>query len=200
MASGSPRWVWIFTPMVALSFVGFLFYLTTVPAGDDIDKITQSLSEQAKQAKQQLENSAKQALNETVQAAIKKEIPDALKSEDADKAVDNYEFFEILENKKVTVEKVTEYKSTPKGFDKDGKKIQYRLKAGSFRAQKGADRMKAQLTLNGFNTQIESADVNGSTWYRVFTGPFSNRSKMNKAQDQLVALGIQSVTIKQTLP
>jgi len=200
MASGSPRWVWIFTPMVALSFVGFLFYLTTVPAGDDIDKITQSLSEQAKQAKQQLENSAKQALNETVQAAIKKEIPDALKSEDADKAVDNYEFFEILENKKITVEKVAEYKSTPKGFNKDGKKIQYRLKAGSFRAQQGADRMKAQLTLNGFNTQIESADVNGSTWYRVFTGPFSNRSKMNKAQDQLVALGIQSVTIKQTLP
>lgn len=60
--------------------------------------------------------------------------------------------------------------------------------------------MKAQLTLNGFSTQIEGAEVNGSTWYRVYTGPFGNRSKMSKAQDQLVALGIQSVTIKQVLP
>ncbi len=200
MASGSPRWVWIFTPLVALSFVGFLFYLTTVPAGDDIDNITQSLSEQAKQAKQKITDSAKQALNKTVQAAIKKELPEAIKSDSVDKAVDNYEFFEILENKKVTVEKVAEYKSTPKGFNKDGQKIQYRLKTGSFRSQQGADRMKAQLTLNGFSTQIEGAEVNGSTWYRVYTGPFGNRSKMSKAQDQLVALGIQSVTIKQVLP
>jgi cell division protein FtsN len=200
MASGSPRWVWIFTPLVALSFVGFLFYLTTIPASDDIDKITLSLSEQAKQAKKALESSAKQAINETVQAAIKKEIPEAANSDTVNKAVDNYEFFEILENKKVTVEKVSEYKSTPKGFDKSGNKIQYRLKTGSFRSQQGADRMKAQLTLNGFSTQIESATVKSSTWYRVFTGPFGNRSKMNKAQDQLVSLGIQSVSIKQTLP
>ncbi len=200
MASGSPRWVWIFTPLVALSFVGFLFYLTTVPAGDDIDKITQSLTQQAQQAKQQLEETAKQVVNRSVQAAIKKEIPEALKSDTTNNAVDNYEFFEILENKKIEVEKVAEYKSTPKGFNKDGKKIQYRLKTGSFKSQKGADRQKAQLTLNGFNTQVEGAQVNGDTWYRVFTGPFSNRSIMSKAQDQLVALGIQSVTIKQVLP
>lgn len=199
MAS-SPRWVWIFTPLVALSFVGFLFYLTTVPAGDDIDKITQSLTQQAQQAKKQLEDTAKQVVNKGVQAAIKKEIPEALKSDTTNNAVDNYDFFEILENKKIEVEKVAEYKSTPKGYDKKGNKIEYRLKTGSFRSQKGADRQKAQLTLNGFNTQIEGATVKGDTWYRVFTGPFSDRSKMNKAQDQLVALGIQTVTIKQTVP
>ena len=93
-----------------------------------------------------------------------------------------------------------EYKSTPKGTDKDGNKIQYRLKAGAFKTQEGADRMKAQLILNGFNTQVESADVNGNTWYRVFTGPFTNRSQMNKAQDQLVNMGIQPVEIQQPVP
>ncbi|MEY8264596.1 MAG: SPOR domain-containing protein [Bermanella sp.] len=189
MASGSPRWVWVFTPLVALCFVGFLFYLTTVPATDDIENITQSLNAQAKQA-----------LNETVQAAIKQELPAAIKSDGVDQAVDNYQFFEILENKKVSVEKVAEYTSTPKGFNKDGKKIQYRLKAGSFRTHQRAERMKAQLTLNGFDTQIESAEINNRIWYRVFTGPFGNRSKMNGAQDRLVALGINSVSIKQTLP
>jgi len=194
MASGTPRWVWIFTPLVALSFAGFLLYLTTVPAGDDIDKITDGI---LKDAKDNLSNKAKQELNAQVQQALKQKLSD---SETLNKAVDNYEFFEILENKEVKVEEVPEYKSTPKGMDSEGNKIQYRLKAGAFASMERADRLKAQLTLNGFNTQIENVDVNGKTWYRVFTGPFANRSQMNKAQDQLVALGINSVEIKQTLP
>lgn len=197
MASGTPRWVWIFTPLVALSFAGFLLYLTTVPAGDDIDKITDDLLQDAKAAQKNLSNKAKQELNTQVQQVIKEKLPD---SNTLNKAVENYEFFEILENKEVKVEEVAEYKSTPKGMDADGNKIQYRLRAGSFASIERADRLKAQLTLNGFSTQIESVDVNGNTWYRVFTGPFPNRSQMNKAQDQLVSLDINSVEIKQTLP
>ena len=194
MASGAPRWVWIFTPLVALSFAGFLLYLTTVPAGDDIDRITDDLMQDAKTAKDNLSNQAKQGLNAQVQQAIKEKLP---ASDSINKAVDNYEFFEILENKEIKVEEVLEYKSTPKGTDKDGNKIEYRLKAGAFTSQERADRLKAQLILNGFNTQIESADVNGKTWFRVFTGPFTNRSQMNKAQDQLINMGIQSVEIQQ---
>ena len=199
MASGAPKWVWIFTPLVTLSFAGFLLYLTTIPAGDDIDKITSSLTEQAQQAKADITEKAKAAANKAVQQVIKQELPEAVKSETVNKAVDNYEFFEILENKEVAVEEVQEYKSTPKGTDKDGNKIEYRLKTGSFKSTEGADRQKAQLLLNGFDTQIESADVKGTTWYRVFAGPFSNRSLMSKAQDQLVDLGIQPVVIKQNI-
>lgn len=194
MASGAPRWVWIFTPLVALSFAGFLLYLTTVPAGDDIDRITDDIMQDAKAAKDTLSNQAKQGLNTQVQQAIKDKLPT---SDTVNKAVDNYEFFEILENKEIKVEEVLEYKSTPKGTDKDGNKIEYRLKAGAFTSQERADRLKAQLILNGFNTQIESADVNGKVWFRVFTGPFINRSQMNKAQDQLINMGIQSVEIQQ---
>ena len=113
--------------------------------------------------------------------------------------MDNYEFFEILENKEVAVEEVKEYKSTPKGTDKDGNKIEYRLKTGSFKSMAGADRQKAQLLLNGLNAQIENALINGNEWFRVFTGPFANRSQMNKAQDQLADMGIQAVEIKQTI-
>ncbi|MFT7109996.1 MAG: cell division protein FtsN [Psychrobacter glaciei] len=197
MASNAPRWVWIFTPLVALSFAIFLFYLTTVPAGDDIDKITESLTEQAQQAKQALTNKAKSAANTAAQQAINAGLPDPVKT--ITKSVNNFEFFEILENKEVSVEEVVEYKSTPKGTDKDGNKIQYRLRTGSFKNLEGADRQKAQLIINGLSPQIESANVNGDTWYRVFTGPFINRSQMNKAQDQLADMGIQSMVIKQAL-
>jgi cell division protein FtsN len=199
-SNGAPRWVWIFTPLVALSFAGFLLYLTSVPAGDDIDKITESLTEKAAQAKNDLTNSAKSAANKALQDALKGELPEAAKTDTVNKAVDNYEFFEILENKEVEVQEVKEYKSTPKGTDKDGNKIQYRLKTGSFRGMEGADRQKAQLLLNGLSAQIEPATINGNAWYRVFTGPFVNRSQMNKAQDQLADMGIQAVEIKQSLP
>jgi cell division protein FtsN len=203
MASNAPRWVWLFTPLVALSFAIFLFYLTTIPAGDDIDKITQSLAEQAKQAQQQLSNKVKGAANQAVQGVIQgtinDELPTAAKTDAVTNTVNNYEFFEILENKEVAVEEVKEYKSTPRGTDKDGNKIQYRLKTGSFKSMEGADRQKAKLTINGLSPQIEPADINGDRWYRVFAGPFVNRSQMNKAQDQLANMGIQAVEIKQTI-
>jgi cell division protein FtsN len=207
MASNAPRWVWLFTPLVALSFAIFLFYLTTIPAGDDIDKITQSLAEQAKQAQQQLSNKVKGAANQAVQGAIQgtinSELPTAAKTDAVNNTVtntvNNFEFFEILENKEVAVEEVKEYKSTPKGTDKDGNKIQYRLKTGSFKSMEGADRQKAKLTINGLSPQIEPADINGDRWYRVFAGPFVNRSQMSKAQDQLANMGIQAVEIKQTI-
>jgi cell division protein FtsN len=199
MASGAPRWVWIFTPLVALSFAGFLLYLTTVPAGDDIDRITDDILQDAKAAKENLSNQAKQGLNDQVQKALKEKLSKDTDSTRINKAVDNYEFFEILENKEITVEEVQEYKSTPKGTDKDGNKIEYRLKTGSFTDPERADRLKAQLILSGFNTQIETADVNGQTWLRVFTGPFVNRSQMYKAQDKLVNMGIQSVESRQAV-
>lgn len=124
MANGAPRWVWIFTPLVALSFAVFLLYLTTIPAGDDIDKITQSLSEDAKKVQNQISNKAKQAVNEGVQRALRSELPDNLNTASVNKAVNNFEFFEILENNEIKVEEVAEYKSTPKGTDKDGNKIE----------------------------------------------------------------------------
>lgn len=193
--NNGPRLIWIFTPLVALSFVGFLFYLTTVPAGNDVDKVTQDLSKHIDQAQKRLSEKGQAITEEGIKSAIKEQLPDDVPDHVADEALKNYQFFELLENSEVQVEEVPEYKSTPKGTDKDGNKIQYRLRTGSFSSAEGADRQKAQLLLNGFDIQIEPAEVNGRTWYRVFTGPFANRSQMNKAQDTLVELGIQSMAI-----
>lgn len=180
-ASGIPRWVWIFTPTVTLGFIGFLFYLSTVPAGNDIDKIIPSLS------------SGKPTLSTP-------KFPESrsVQTEESN-GVGEYEFYQLLENKKVDVPEVVEYKSTPKGQNKDGKKIIYRLQAGSFNTQQDADRMKASLILNGMDTQVKSADINGKTWFRVYVGPFENRSKMNKAQDKLAEMRIQPMVLKEAI-
>jgi len=192
MAAGRiPTWVWVFTPVITVAFVGFLFYLSTLPAGDDIDKITEALEQKAKTALQTSATSSTEMAKKNAALEVKSEKPVQQAK------VEEYEFYQLLENKKVDVPEVKEYKSTPKGTDKDGKKIVYRLRVGSFGSKEGADRQKAMLTLNGFDTQIESADVNGKTYHRVFVGPFNNRSKMNKAQDNLVALDIQPMVVKE---
>ncbi len=192
MAAGNvPKWVWIFTPALTFAFVGFLFYLSTIPAGDDIDKITDALEQKAKTA---LQTSADK--KNADKASAEKQSAVTAQPNNTPAKVEEYEFYKLLENKKVDVPEVTEYKSTPKGTDAEGNKVSYRLRVGSFSSREGADRQKAMLTLNGFDTKIESADVNGKTYYRVFVGPFDNRSKLNKAQDSLVALDIQSMVVK----
>jgi cell division protein FtsN len=163
-----PKWVWILTPTLAVAFVGFVLYLSTIPASDE----SGAVQKETQQALQALKDKAQQQ-----QAAPKP----------------NYEFYQLLEEQEVKVDKVEEYVSTPKGTPK---KYVYRLQAASFRSQADADRLRAELILQGMSAYLESSTVKDSTWYRVYVGPFNDRSKMNKAQDELVQRNISPLVLK----
>ena len=161
-----PKWVWVVTPTLAVAFAGFVLYLSTIPASDEATAVKQD----AEQVFQDLAKEAKPA-----------------------PAKPNYEFYQLLEKQEVKVDKVKEYVSTPKGAPK---KYVYRLQAASFRNRDDADRMRAELILQGMNAYIESSNINDSSWHRVYVGPFTNRSLMNKAQDQLVQRNISPLVLK----
>lgn len=170
--SNVPGWVWIFTPLVVCAFIAFLFYLSTLPSGKaPIEALKDAADELGKHKPAQ---------------------------------VDDYEFYRLLEQKEVHSPDVSTYKSTPKksventAATTSTSSQKFRLQAGSFRNITDADRLKATLTLNGMNVQIESADIRGEPWYRVFVGPFSDRSKMNAAQDSLAGMNIQTIVVKQS--
>lgn len=107
----------------------------------------------------------------------------------------DYTFYEILPKSEVVPPDVPEYKSTPKSAKSYSI---YVLQAGSFRNSADADRLRAQLILEGLpnviTNKVESSD--GSLWYRVRTGPFDSRSKLNKAQDKLVRMNLQPLQVK----
>lgn len=168
-----PGWVWVTTPAMALAFAGFVFYLSTIPASNDIDALKGD-------ARKTLEASAAQARED------KEKVTQAAKP--------SYDFYRLLEKQTVEVQEVEAYKSTPKDA---ATKYEYRLQAGSFRSETDADRMRAQLILEGLPAYLESSTVGSSTWYRVFVGPFTNRSKMNKAQDILVSNNVSPLVLKQ---
>lgn len=103
---------------------------------------------------------------------------------------ERFEFYKMLPESEVDTTNVEPYKSTPKDVKP---KHTYVLQVGSFQSSTDAERMRAQLILEGLpNVHTRKVtNSNGTVWHQVRTGPFENRSQLNKAQDRLVRLNIQ---------
>ncbi|MBE0483175.1 MAG: SPOR domain-containing protein [Bacterioplanes sp.] len=164
-----PKWVWITTPALVLAFIGFVLYLSSVPASQDLP----SVKEQAKRAFQR----------ENVPVAQQPEPPKM-----------NFEFYRMLEQKKVEVPEVEVYRSTPRDASTQ---YEFRLQAGSFRSEQDAERMRAELLLEGLTAYRQPVEVNGNPWHRVMVGPFTDRSAMSRAQDVLASKNISAMVVRQ---
>lgn len=171
-ASKIPRWVWITTPTLALAFVGFILFLSTLPKDSELGAVKG-------EAQKILQESLRQAKEKAVETVSKP----------------NYQFYKLLENQTVDVPDVDVYKSTPKDADVE---YEYRLQAGSFRSLDDAERLRSQLLLQNLPAYRQESNINGVLWHRVYVGPYTNRSKMNKAQDILADNNISPLVHKST--
>ena len=72
----------------------------------------------------------------------------------------------------------------------------YLLQAGSFRSHGDADRLKAQLALQGFVANIQSVTVNGDTWHRVRLGPFDSAREADRTRRKLDDIGVRAIALK----
>lgn len=157
---------------LTLGFLAFLFYLASIPPSDGLASL-------------------KNEPSKGYQQTAPKTQPPAAKEKPAKQ---NYEFYQLLEKQTVEVPKVEEYKSTPKDADIS---YEYLLQVASFRSQNDADSLRASLLLEGLVAYTKSFEGSNGLWYRVYVGPFDNRSKMNQAQDKLAARGLSPLELKQ---
>ncbi len=75
----------------------------------------------------------------------------------------------------------------------------YLLQGGAFRGSDEADALKAQIALTGEVARIESAQINGTTVYRVRMGPYASASALAAAKQALLSHGIsgaQAIRVK----
>ncbi len=72
----------------------------------------------------------------------------------------------------------------------------YILQAASFQQYQEADALKALLTLEGLDVEIQEFSNKGETWHRVLVGPFDSRSKMAKARSTLAQHDISPILLK----
>jgi hypothetical protein len=75
----------------------------------------------------------------------------------------------------------------------------YMLQAGAFRGQDEAEALKARIALTGEVARVETAQINGTTVYRVRMGPYASAGTLAAAKQALVSHGIdgaQAIRVK----
>lgn len=106
----------------------------------------------------------------------------------------HYGFYETLPGAKVEIPdseiKERQAKIAPQAD------IDYILQAGSFRAFREADSVKAQLALLSIESTVEPVVSKGVEWYRVRIGPFSNARDMNRVRNRVQRNKIETLVIK----
>ncbi|MBT6126956.1 MAG: sporulation protein, partial [Halieaceae bacterium] len=74
----------------------------------------------------------------------------------------------------------------------------YLLQAGSFRQREDADRRRAELLLLGLEPSIEESTGENGRWFRVYLGPFGERSNMSKARSLTAGQNIDTLLLKRS--
>ena len=70
------------------------------------------------------------------------------------------------------------------------------VQAGSFRQRDDAEQRRAQLILLGLVPIIEKSSSDNRPLYRVYLGPFNNRSEANRARGLTANEGIETLLLK----
>lgn len=72
----------------------------------------------------------------------------------------------------------------------------YFLQVGAFVKRADADAQKANLAIQGIQTQLSEVTSDGNTLWRVRVGPYNNVEESNPVRDKLNGLGIKPTLIK----
>jgi len=70
------------------------------------------------------------------------------------------------------------------------------LQVGAFNKQADADAQKANLAIQGVQSQLSELTTDGNTVWRVRVGPFNSADESNSVRDKLSKMGIKTTLIK----
>jgi cell division protein FtsN len=72
----------------------------------------------------------------------------------------------------------------------------YYLQTGSFQRRADADKRRGQLILMGMQVKVQPVNINGQQWFRVYAGPFRDRSALDAALDRLRAEQVEFMIVR----
>ncbi|HET9864657.1 MAG TPA: SPOR domain-containing protein [Steroidobacteraceae bacterium] len=110
----------------------------------------------------------------------------------------NYDFYDMLPNFEVVVpekdrEVSRERDNVPAKIERPGV---YVLQAGSYRQQAEADRIRAQLKLQGIDANVQRVAVDDDVWHRVRIGPITDLAELNRLRARLRAADLDALVIR----
>jgi cell division protein FtsN len=72
----------------------------------------------------------------------------------------------------------------------------YVLQAGSYKNFADADRVRAQLALQGVESKVQKVSVDSDTWHRIRIGPISNLNELNRLRGILRKADVDALVIR----
>mgnify|MGYP006168010697 FL=1 len=116
-----------------------------------------------------------------------KPVPSPAKKDElpAKPAQEPYQYIKELENKEVKVD-VAEQQQTGGP---------YQMQCGSFREQKQAEAMKAQIAFVGFSSEVRRTEGSNGVWYRVVLGPYESKRQATADRNRLRQQSINTCQI-----
>jgi len=113
------------------------------------------------------------------------------------KPAEKYDFYQMLPNFEVVVpEKDKDVKRDLPSAAKIERPGVYVLQAGTYRKEADANRVRAQLALQGIEAKVQRVAVDADVWHRVRIGPISNLDELNKLRRQLQAADVDALVIR----
>ena len=113
------------------------------------------------------------------------------------RTAEKYDFYQMLPNFEVVVpEKDKDVKRDQPAAAKIERPGVYVLQAGSYRNEADADRVRAQLALQGVDARVQRVAVDADVWHRVRIGPITNLEELNKVRRQLRAAEVDALVIR----
>lgn len=116
--------------------------------------------------------------------AAEAEPASARESADAE-PTEQYDYYDMLPNAEVVVperEAVVRLSEPTAAVSRAGS---YVLQVGSYRKFEEADRVRAQLALQGIGSNVQRVSIDNDTMHRVRVGPITDLKELNRVRDRL---------------
>lgn len=108
----------------------------------------------------------------------------------------SYDFYKILPSFEVVVPRNTKEAKPDVHPAPETRPGTYVIQAGSYKRFSDADRIRAQLALQGIESTVQKVSVDKDTWHRIRIGPVSNLQQLNHIRDVLRAAHIRALVIR----
>jgi cell division protein FtsN len=124
------------------------------------------------------------------------EPPDAEAGDSGAPEAPSYDFYSMLPKFEVVVpEKEKDVKPDIRAVP-ETRSGTYVLQAGSYKNFADADRVRAQLALQGVESKVQKVSVDNDTWHRIRIGPISKLDELNRLRTILRKADVDVLVIR----
>jgi cell division protein FtsN len=108
----------------------------------------------------------------------------------------SYDFYSMLPKFEVVVPEKEKDVRPDIGGAPETRRGTYVLQAGSYKNFADADRVRAQLALQGVESKVQKVSVDSDTWHRIRIGPISKLDELNRLRAILRKADVDVLVIR----